>query len=228
MKLWEIKAQALRLMFADTDVQFNFAEFQNGAIYANANTREKLIRMNDSIRRAIDLFFQYNGEITRTTNLGLRFTGTSIKTYFNEINYALGGYPTRVDVIENIDKQIYGEENIDFTFLKDNLKLVVDSGYVKFGGDISFLIYYKTERTNLTIDVEPNDLTFDLNTLSIPIEIQRQIPLYIKAEIYQEDEPQMANLARSEYIGFLLLNQRKNFSKVQTKVKRKFRRNFNV
>ena len=62
MKLWEIKAQALRLMFADTDIEFSFAEFENNSIYENANTREKLIRMNDSIRRAIDLYYHYHGE----------------------------------------------------------------------------------------------------------------------------------------------------------------------
>ena len=40
MKLWEIKAQALRLMFADTDMMFDYTEFENRAVYENVNTRE--------------------------------------------------------------------------------------------------------------------------------------------------------------------------------------------
>ena len=62
MKLWEIKAQALRLMFADTDMMFDYTEFENRAVYENVNTREKLVRMEDSIRRAIDLFYEYVGQ----------------------------------------------------------------------------------------------------------------------------------------------------------------------
>jgi hypothetical protein len=48
------------------------------------------------------------------------------------------------------------------------------------------------------------------------------------SEIYQEDEPNMAQQARQEFTQFLVLNQRKTFTKVQTKVKKTFKRNFDV
>ena len=69
MELWDIKASALRLMFADTDIKFDKQDFSSGAIYDNGNTRDKLIRMNDSIRRAIDLYFQYCGQYGRRTKV---------------------------------------------------------------------------------------------------------------------------------------------------------------
>ena len=75
MKLWEIKAQALRLMFADADIEFSYTEFAEETVYNNANTREKLVRMEDSIRRAIDIYHQYSEKITKTTSLLLKNNG---------------------------------------------------------------------------------------------------------------------------------------------------------
>ena len=66
MELWEIKAQALRLMFADTDIYYTREDFESGALYENGNTKEKLVRMNDSIRRAIDLYNDYTGRKVKT------------------------------------------------------------------------------------------------------------------------------------------------------------------
>ena len=43
MKLWQIKAMSLRIMFADTGIQFSEEEFSSGVLLANGNTREKLI-----------------------------------------------------------------------------------------------------------------------------------------------------------------------------------------
>ena len=66
MKLWEIKAQALRLMFADSEITFSYEDFKQGVIEDNANTREKLIRMDDSIKRAIDMYYSYCGNINKS------------------------------------------------------------------------------------------------------------------------------------------------------------------
>jgi hypothetical protein len=231
MKLWEVKAQALRLMFADTDVEFSFEEFESGVIYENANTREKLIRMNDSVKRAIDLFFQYNGEISQmTTRKLISSTTNNITTYFNQLHLSAVsniGYPTRIDVIENLENNIQPLSNISFDY--DQLAKAVhffDNNYAYYEDKIDFRVYYKIAKVNLPDGV--NELTYELNDLGIPVEVQRQIPLYIKGEIFQEDEAGMAQQARNEYMQFLIQNQRKNFSKVQTKVKKVFKRRFNV
>ena len=99
MKLWEIKAQSLRLMFADTDIEFSENEFQTQTIYTNANTREKLVRMDDSIRRGIDL---YNTIVEQETSIvETLFLASSGGVYANTLD--ISGlsdlnYPTRVDV----------------------------------------------------------------------------------------------------------------------------------
>ena len=71
MKLWQIKAEALRLMFADSDMQFSEEEFSEKIVYENFNTADKLVRMEDSIRRAIDLYYIYVGEATKRETFNL-------------------------------------------------------------------------------------------------------------------------------------------------------------
>jgi hypothetical protein len=232
MKLWEIKAQALRLMFADTDVEFSEAEFQTQTIYQNANTREKLVRMTDSIKRAIDLYYQYNGEQAQTVIKGLDFaTVSNVLTYYNTLTFSSSpsdfGFPSRVDVMANLSENIGETTNITYDY-DAKLKKVIFTIYdfVAFTNKISFRVYYKIAKVNLVGN--ENEMTYDLNLLGIPEEIQRQIPLFVKGEIYQEDEPNMAQQAKQEFTQFLVLNQRKTFTKVQTKVKKTFKRNFDV
>jgi hypothetical protein len=232
MKLWEVKAQALRLMFADTDVEFSQAEFQSGTIYQNANTKEKLVRMVDSIRRAIDLYYQYNGEQTQTTFKALDFTtANGVATYYNTLTFSSSpsnfGFPSRIDVMANITENIGETTNITYDY-DAKLKKVIFTIYdfVPFTNKISFRVYYKTAKINLVGN--ENEITYDLDSLGIPPEIQRQIPLFVKGELYQEDEPSMAQQAKQEFTQFLVLNQRKTFTKNQTKVKKAFKRNFDV
>ena len=87
MKLWEIKAQALRIMFSDTSLNFSQTDFESGIILANSNTREKYIRMNDSINRAIDSYFAYCGGILQTTTKTLKYDEIT-ETYSNVLETA--------------------------------------------------------------------------------------------------------------------------------------------
>lgn len=223
MKLWEIKAQALRIMYADTDIQFNETDFSSQTIYSNANTREKLIRMEDSIRRGIDMYYQYNGDISQFINAGLIYDdGTS--SYKNQIDcseISNFGSPSRIDINANYSESVLPKENINFHF--DNLTKQIylfDYDYAYYEDDITFKIYYRMNQVNLPNVVD--EMTFDLDTLNIPGNVQRQLPLYIKSELYEQDEPNIAKNARNEFIQFLIGNQRKNFSKKVTKVKKVF------
>ncbi len=232
MKLWEIKAQALRLMFADSDVQFSEQEFSSGTIYTNSNTREKLVRITDSIKRAIDLYYQYNGEKAKMTTKGIdSATVNNVLTYYNTINLSSTpsdfGFPTRVDVIANITESITETNNISFDFDEFNKKIVFNQyDFTPYTNKIQFRIYYKIKKQNIVGN--ENEITYDLDLLGIPADVQRQIPLYVKGEIYQEDEPNMAQASKQEFVQFLLLNQRKHFIKNQTKVSKTFKRNLDV
>lgn len=270
MKLWEIKAQALRLMFADTDVEFSYTEFEDGVIYENSNTKEKLIRMNDSIARAVDMYFQYNREQSKiwdnvplyytyviTNNAtGLTYTLQSgetlnrdaygvhtvldsggnvvlsnitvVYTFYNYLNNTTKpndfAYPTRVDVLK--DAQFVNPvENIDFYYDEANERIYFytqdfasyDSDFVKLA--LKFRIYYKIDITNIDTSASLNDLTYDLNVHGIPVDVQRMIPYFIKGEIYEEDEADLARASKQEYLGYIAQRPRKTFSKKQTKVR---------
>ena len=220
MKLWEIKAQALRLMFADSEITFSYEDFKQGVIEDNANTREKLIRMDDSIKRAIDMYYSYCGNIN-----------IKVKVKYKENTYLLDiddiedfGYPTRVDLVRK--SRVIGQEKLDYHYdslvkeievVFDNIEHLTDLEKQ----DLDFLLYYEMKRYNLPDNFDK--IEYDLDDIFIPQDIQRQIPKYIKGELYEEDEPSMAMISKNEYLGYLV-NRQKDFSVAQNKVKSKFRR----
>jgi len=220
MKLWEIKAQALRLMFADSEITFSYEDFKQGVIEDNANTREKLIRMDDSIKRAIDMYYSYCGNINK-----------KVKVKYKENTYLLDiddiedfGYPTRVDLVRK--SRVIGQEKLDYHYdslvkeievVFDNIEHLTDLEKQ----DLDFLLYYEIKRYNLPDNFDK--IEYDLDDIFIPQDIQRQIPKYIKGELYEEDEPSMAMISKNEYLGYLV-NRQKDFSVAQNKVKSKFRR----
>ena len=220
MKLWEIKAQALRLMFADSEITFSYEDFKQGVIEDNANTREKLIRMDDSIKRAIDMYYSYCGNINK-----------KVKVKYKENTYLLDiddiedfGYPTRVDLVRK--SRVIGQEKLDYHYdslvkeievVFDNIEHLTDLEKQ----DLDFLLYYEMKRFNLPDNFDK--IEYDLDDIFIPQDIQRQIPKYIKGELYEEDEPSMAMISKNEYLGYLV-NRQKDFSVAQNKVKSKFRR----
>ena len=207
MKLWEVKAQALRLMFADTDLNFNATEFEDGTLMANGNTREKLIRMNDSIRRAVDLYFHYVGEGS--------FFDVFMPDDLGEISSP--GSPTRVDAL------IYSDETT-LLRVKNQINFFYDaiSGKVLFPEDTfpiytKFRVWYKLSRNSMPPDEEINDMTYDLLETKVPSDVQRKIAYYVKGELYEEDEPEQAFRAKQEYVSFLV-EYKKPFNRVQTRV----------
>lgn len=220
MKLWEIKAQALKLMFADSDMSFSYIDFTEGVLEDNYNTREKLIRMDDSIARAIDMYYSYCGNINK-----------KIKVKYKENTYLLDiddiedfGYPTRVDLVRK--SRVIGQEKLNYHYdslakeievVFDNIEHLTDLEKQ----DLDFLLYYEMKRYNLPEVYDK--LEYDLDDIFIPQDVQRMIPKYIKGELYEEDEPSMAMISKNEYLGYLV-NRQKDFSVVQNKVKSTFRR----
>ncbi len=223
MKLWEIKAQSLRLMFADYDMLFNKEEFENGTLENNPNTREKLVRMGDSIRRGIDLFYQYVGEQTQENDFSLNMSG---EDYLNKIDLSgeeLFGYPIRVDVyFYNLKTNALVSNNKQINFVYNSIEKSIwfETDYARYAKDyfnVSFKIFYKMKKINVPEDAD--DLTYDLNDLYLPVEVQRMLPYFVKGELYEEDEYSVAQVARGQYMQFLL-SLEKPFSRVQTKISR--------
>jgi hypothetical protein len=241
MKLWEIKAQSLRLMFADSDLQFSQAEFANAIVYNNANTKEKLIRMNDSIARAIDLYYQYNKEQTKIwDNVPLFFTieevdGETVYTFQNRLNASTKpsdfSHPTRVDLLE--DKQYINPQNdIDFYFDEsdESIHFISQDFANLYASDeaklaLRFRVFYKIDIKNIDTSLTVNEITLDVSVeTNVPEDVQRMIPYFVKGELYEEDEADIARAAKQEYLAYVAQRPRKQFSKVQTKVSQKYRR----
>lgn len=229
MELWDIKASALRLMFADTDIQFDKQDFSSGTIYDNGNTRDKLIRMNDSIRRAIDLYYQYCGQYGRRTKVQYHEDVYGNLTNILNLDDVLDfGTPSRIDLHFMYMGKEKVVENVAYYYDHVAKQVMVDinvvGGRLKYKKDMfNFSIYYAIKKENLPKDEDIDELVYDLNDIHIPEDIQRMIPKYIKSEVYEEDEYALAQVAKNEYIQFLMAYARK-FSNVQTRVKSIFRR----
>lgn len=213
MLLWQIKANALRIMFADSDMNFNEQEFADGIVYENSNTREKLVLMEDSIRRALDLYYQYQGGLLSVKNFPHE------NTLIDLSGEAWVDFPTRIDAEiyrENEDgtRQVVRVfENVSF-FWDELLRVVhLTSNII---GNVSYRVWFKTAKRNLPYDV--SEMEYDLDELRIPNEVQRMIPYFVKGELYEEDEPNVAMASKNEYIYFIR-GMRRPQSRVQTKVK---------
>jgi len=290
MTVKEVKLQALRIMFADSDVQFSTGEYDNGTLTSNANTREKLIRMDDSIRRGIDL---YNTLVEQETSIiDTLFLASSGGVYANTIDISGVSnlnYPTRVDVLlyqyrqdvveayirtgqtafsstwlsltsvsgtaltpstENVyvivgpstssyinQKYIWDgttfvlNPNVDLVQDKNQISYVYDAinkkiyfqdvDYAKYYNEyniytFTFRIWYKVKKLNIGIG---NQDAVELNDLRIPLDVQNMLPIYIKGELYEEDDFVVAQTSKQEFARFLQ-TVRQPFNKVQTKVKR--------
>jgi hypothetical protein len=227
MELWRIKGQALRLMFADSDLNFDYDEFNDGVLLANGNTREKLVGMDDSVRRAIDLYYNHVGENVDSTIFPLT---QSEGAYINKLDLIDDlpagssdiGFPSRIDALfhtenDGVKTLNLTKKQIDFSY--DNIRHQVyflDTDYSEYEDLVSFRVFYKVKKENLPFDAA---LTYDLDTIRIPVEVQRMIPYYIKGELFEEDEPNVALTARNLYMQFVA-GFRRPFHNVQTKVKR--------
>jgi len=224
MKLWQIKAMSLRIMFADTSIQFSEEEFETGVLLSNGNTREKLIRMDDSVRRGIDRYYEIVGSPRVFGTFSLEQTGLSIGLS-NQLDFDI---PERVDV--KIYDSYVDEDGVTVKFLrltKTQIDYVYDSiskriyledeDYSIYGDNVTFIIWYKRIKSNVPESVD--QMTYDLNDIFIPEEVQRMIPYFVKGELYEEDDASMAQTSMAMYINFLT-GLKRPFNKVQTKVKR--------
>lgn len=220
MKLGEIKLMALKLMFVDTDITYNISDIEE--YYNNNNTREKLIRMNDSINRALNLYYQRVGLPRAKKTVVLDGEGDGSTYFLNSISDLYAQIPDlynvlKVRILSTYKSSIY---NADFEF---------NDGEIVFTNLHRYIT--ETENENMTIEVfyetvpryienTDVDTEFDLDTINIPNEIQFEIPKYVKGEMYEEDEPQMALYAKNEFLNYLQFVKKPHIIK-QQKVKTK-------
>jgi hypothetical protein len=226
MTVKEIKLQALRLMFADSDIDFSVSEYDSGVLNANANTRDKLVRMDDSIKRGIDIYNTLVEQETGIKELGLVASGGVYANTVDISSETTMQYVTRVDIflyqtIEEVTELVHSKNQVNYVYDGVNKKIYFqDVDYAKYYNEYDIYsvvvrVWYKIVKANIA----GNNDNENLDTLRIPSDVQRMLPLYVKGELYEEDEYAIAQAAKQEFNRFLG-TIRQPFNKVQTKVKR--------
>lgn len=225
MELWEVKANALRLMFADSGLSFSKEEFENEVVYSNGNTRDKLTRMNDSIRRAIDLYYQTCGQFVKRKTVKYRIDDGIVTDFLDLTEIDDFGSVSRIDINKNNNLRIKGQKDVPYFFnqVDKEVEILMHIPDTVRKDEIELTLSYYIKDANLPDDNLIDELEFNLDSLNIPSDIQRKIPLYIKGEIYEEDEYALAQASKNEYIQYLLMHKRK-YGGVQTKVRSIHRR----
>jgi hypothetical protein len=226
MLVKEIKLQALRLMFADSDVAFSVSEYDSGVLNANSNTRDKLVRMDDSIRRGIDLYNTIVEQETGIVDLGLLSSGGIYANVVDLVNQSTMQYPTRVDIflyqtIDNVTDLVHSKNQVNYVYDSINKKIYFqDVDYAKYYNEydiysIVVRVWFKVVKLN----IDGSNDNQELDSLRIPGDVQRMLPFYVKGELYEEDDFVVAQTSKQEFTRFLS-TIRQPFNKVQTKVKR--------
>lgn len=183
MKLGEIKVATLKLLFVGYENDISIADLSE--LTLDENYKSYLYGMNDSINRAFSSIeekgvlpsksFSINKEDGEIDGKFLRFDLKKlIEDYFS------------------IDRVVYQNSNGEYKGhyeyqLEEDVLVLRDFD----AANESLRVLYKPTLERITNDTD-NELELD-----IPNSIASQIPLFIKGDIYREDEPNEASEARN-------------------------------
>jgi hypothetical protein len=180
MKVGDIKIEALKLMFVNYSFDLGIDDLQS--MISDENYGSYIVNMNGAIARALDRIenacivpikrYEIPFEECISTRQFLKFDLSAIKDLY---------------IIDRITAEYDGEYdgNVGFSLEGDMLLLPKDSA------DFTIL-YYPTIKT-----IDEN--VQDTDDIWIPERIARLIPYFIKSELYQEEEPDLAADARNMF-----------------------------
>lgn len=181
MTLGEIKIEALKLMF--TNYQHDIAVSDLSNLYQDGNYGSYLVNMPGAINRAFDRIQQKG--VLRSKTITLE-------------NGTVGEYYTR-----------YSLDNItDFYSLE---RVIYEGLYGKYDGNIAYriegseiLLPNLEEGESYRIVYKPTiakvtGITEDTAEINLPDDVAGLIPYFIKSELYEEDETDVAIHARNVF-----------------------------
>ena len=180
MKIGEIKVEALKLMFAAYDHDYNSSELtdmKDGEAY-----RDYLINMPGSINRAFGVL-ERRGVLPPKS-----FVITGDGTTYDGVTVDMS---EKVEDFLDVDrvsfKSVYGEYYPSCPYSREGDKIMLSRLHK---GD-TYTVFYRPK-----ISREYKDDT-ELSTIGIPDRIAELIPYFIKSELYREEDPEEATRARS-------------------------------
>lgn len=179
MRVGDIKVEAIKLMFTNYGFDFSINELQT--MLSDENYGSYIVNMNGAIARALD-------RIENACIVPLKRKELSLD-----------------DCVETRSFLRFDTSKIEDFFMLDRVTAEYDSGeYVgnveyELEGDVLLLPNHKA---SYTILYYPTIKTIDENTqdtdeIWIPEKIARLIPYFIKGDLYQEEEPDLAADARN-------------------------------
>jgi hypothetical protein len=231
MNIGEIKIESLRLMNAN-DENLNVANLDT--YKQDDRYREYLDKMPGAINRALSRFATYKVMPTKMVEVKPS-QGKTLKQFLRlDLKEIIDDFGS-LERISYIHERVL--PNIDFQTISDGVVIVPFSSSYVYKGQASVLpenpnagdaYYIDAESIYWTGDawerLEEDELfgveytpklqmidanTLDSDMLSVPESLARVIPYFIKADIYEQDEPEIAAIARNifesaltEYISF--------------------------
>lgn len=181
MKVGDIKVAAIKLMF--TNYSFDFGVDHLQSLISDENYGSYIVNMNESIARAIDRI--ENACVMPTKRHEISSDECEQSKRF--IHYDT----TQIEDLYVIDRVTAEYTNGDYVgnigFEKEGDILILpklDATYT--------IIYYPTIKT-------VNEKVADEEEFWIPDKIARLIPYFIKGDLYQEEEPDLAADARNTF-----------------------------
>lgn len=199
MKLGDIKAEALKLMFANYDVDITADTISD--LYDNPSLKNYLFAMPGAINRCFNRF---------KSEMMLREKAVTITPTEGDY-YSTFDLSTITDLFE-ISRITYTDDYGDY-FGSVSYQLEGDTLILFQSGGEYHLIYYA--EPPIIYDVA---ITADTTEIDLPIELLSIVPFYIKGELYQEDQPELAAEAMAIFEQKLARTPRKKVNN-QTEIK---------
>lgn len=205
MKLGEIKIEALKIMFANYNVDIEISQLTDTAVN-DENYGSYLVNMPGSINRCF-------------SDLEEKGVLPSKSVLLNKVDAVIDGAFLRFDLSEiisdffSIERVVYtdshGKRIGDYDHELEGDVLVLSN----IEDDESYRLLYKPKIERI------GALTDDNIELSIPNSIASTIPYYIKGDLYRDDEPNEASEARNWYesaMNELHINKANKVNKVKS------------
>lgn len=182
MKLGEIKIEALKLMFVNNTNEMNIESFTN--LMNDENYASYLVNMRGAINRALDRI--KNARVLQLKSTKLDLTAAEISKHY--IRYDL---PANIKDFYMLERVVFEDEEGGY---EDDTEYQTEGGVIvlpNIPGEYRILYHQN-------IDYVFSDMA-DTDELPIPDDIARLIPYFIKGDLYQEDEPNLAADARNTF-----------------------------
>lgn len=179
MTIGEIKIEALKLMFVNYENDIDTDNLES--YYGEANYGSYLVNMVGAINRAFDRIKQKKVLRNKTAVL----TGGTIGEYYTR--YSIEDIADFYELERIIFEGLEGKYDGNIAYRMEGTDLLLKP----LNEGEEYRIVYKPTITRVT------RLTADSTEIALPDEIAGLIPYFIKAELYQEDEPALAAQARN-------------------------------